>query len=105
MCLAVKTPYKEDAAQVLSDLIYHSGYMPEGLRELIRENWPRVCQLAHQVHDEETGPDAVLQRAAKAIAALDERGIMNVVKGTAGSKEVVASFKLLAEEVLKPKVC
>ena len=91
---------KEDAAQALSDLIYHSGYMAEGLRGLIRENWPRVCQLAHQIHDEETGPEAALKRAAKNIAALDETGIMNVVKGKA-NPDVIHSFKLLSEAMTK----
>ena len=104
MCPDVKAPYKEDAAQALSDLLSHNGFTAGLLRTLIRENWPRLAQLAHQIHVEETSPSVKLNRAAKIVAALNERGIMDVVYDMGGS-DAVASFKLLAEEALRPKVC
>ena len=90
---------KKDAAQELSDLIYHSGYMAEGLRNLLRLNWPKVARLAHQIHNEETSPDAALKRAAKNVAALNADGIMRVVNGDA-AEDVIASFKLLAKKAM-----
>ena len=95
-------PGKEDAAQALSDLIYHSGYMAEGLRKLIRKEWPRVCQLAHQIHDEELSEQKKLDRAIREVECLSTATLKNVLEGKE-NQETIELVKYYARKVLEIK--
>jgi len=59
---------KMDPAIALAGIITVAdvGY-DKHLRKVIREQWGRICVLAHAIHAEETSAEVVITRAAKAM--------------------------------------
>ena len=86
-------------ANLLARYMKHGSIGSESVREMIRDDWSKLCALAHQVHDEENSDQKKLERAAVAVSRLDSEGLMIVVNGN-GHPEVVENFKLLARKAL-----
>jgi hypothetical protein len=67
------------------------------IREVIRDNWPELQRLAHQIHEQESD-EYRLKSVIAIVSNLNEDGIRNVIKGTA-SKAAIDAFKLVASKV------
>lgn len=80
--------------------VEHTPFSIDDVRRMIRQDWNKLCTLAHAVHDEETSEQAKLDKALVRVGELSAFEWKKIVEGR-GDVVPTDAAKTVARAILK----